>query len=100
MLPMTNAYRDLINVGGETFAISHGGNAARLRGMYDRRVFFAEIGGAEVRQPDYRVGVSSEDLPDWVAVNARIDIRADALQVTAIEPDGQGLTYLVCRPAV
>lgn len=97
---MQDPYRDIVAVGGEPCAVTLGDESAQIQGMYDRRIFAGDIGGAEVRDANFVVGVVSSDLPPWVAPGARVDIRGDSLSVVALEPDGQGLVYLVCRTAV
>ena len=98
---MLDPYKDMIALEGEPFAIvsADGSNSGEIRGMYDRRILVGEVAGAEVRIPDHLVGCVQTDVPDWVEPGTRIDIRGDTCQVTAIEPDGQGLLYLTCRAA-
>lgn len=98
---MEAAYRDMIALQGEDFAVTSpdASEAVAMRGMYDRRNVTGEIRGSEVRDAEYQIGVTESSLPAWVGPGSRVDIRADTLQVTALERDGQGLVYLVCRAA-
>lgn len=98
---MQDAYRDIVALEGEPFAIvsGDGSEAGEIRGMYDRRLLVDEVAGAEVRIPDHLVGCVATDVPSWVVPGTRIDVRGDTCQITALEPDGQGLMYLTCRPA-
>lgn len=98
---MLDAYQTMAATFGEDFSLTSrdASEAVVLKGMYDRRVVTGEIGGAEVRDSNYVIGVPSADLPAWCGPGCRVDIRSDVLQIVALEPDGQGLTYLVCRVA-
>jgi hypothetical protein len=96
---MEDAYRAMACLQGEPFAVTLDDHAAALTGIYDRRILYGDIAGSSVHDSDFRIGVVASDLPPWVAPGARVDIRGDTLSVTALEPDGQGLVYLVCRPA-
>jgi hypothetical protein len=104
-MSLADMYRDMIAMDGFAEDISitspDATEAVMMRGIYDRRVIAGQIAGSEVRDGDHLVGVLDEDLPTWIGPGSRVDIagRAHALQVTALEPDGQGWTYLVCRSA-
>lgn len=94
-------YDDIVASSGErlTLTNSDASKAASMRGVYDLRYIVGEIAGADTAVPDYRVGVVARDLPSWVTIDCRVDIRGDALSIVRLEPDGQGLMYLVCRRA-
>ena len=98
---MTDVYRSMVALTGERFTLTTDDpeQSAELRGIYDRRTLVGEVGGAEVRVPDFLVGVVTEDLPHWAAPGNRIDIRGETLQVTSLDPDGAGRTAIYCRAA-
>lgn len=100
-MTMDFPYDDMIASSGEPFVLTGNidGQSASLRGMYDRRYLNAEIGGADAGVPDFLIGVRASALPNWANRHQRVDIRGDTLEVHRLEPDGQGLIYLVCRPA-
>ena len=87
---------------GESFTLTSadGSQTTALKGVYDRRHDAGELGGTEVRGPKPVVGIPEGQLPVWAEKDMTIDIREDRLLVTDLEPDGQGLVYLVCRPRV